>query len=239
MSADEGQAPGSAGASELLIRIFRSQAYRELGAVRLFEAGVSVAPDETARLELLGHAQEERAHLDRVLSLWSGYAGRSMADLLVECQARLGARPLPTPVAWLDLAMARLLYDRAGHWQLREYLACAFAPYAALARSIVAEEVGHEDAGARAVVALVGPRSRAAAQDAFERWLRPALLSFGRPGSAASAAAIRLGLKARAPEAVMRDFVTDVGPIARAAGLSWPRATQLGLELPERLFSEA
>jgi 1,2-phenylacetyl-CoA epoxidase catalytic subunit len=239
VSGDVGLAPGTAYAPALLLSIFRSQAYRELGAVRLFEAGLALAPDLSARRELTGHARDERAHLDGVLSLWCGRTGRPRDELLAECQARLDARPLPAPSTWLDLAMARLLYDRAGHWQLREYLACSFAPYAALVRAIVAEEAAHEDAGARAVLALVGPAVRAEAQAAFERWLRPALLSFGRPGSAASLEAIRLGLKARMPEQVLHDFVADVHPIARAVGLTWPPARGLGLELPEGLLPSA
>lgn len=218
----------------LLERLFLSQAYRELGAARLFEAGAALAPDRRAHDEICAQAREEREHLGAVIALWSELAGRDRAALERVVAARLDERPLPTPGAWLDLAMARLLYDRAGHWQLREYQDCSCRPYAALARRILGEETRHQESGARAVVDLC----RAAASEAqatFARWLRPALLSFGRPGSAASAQAIALGLKRRDPGAVMQDFVDDVRPIIVAAGLTWPVPETLDLQLPPAL----
>lgn len=77
--------------------------------------------------------------------------------------------------------------------------------------------------------------SRAQAQAAFERWLRVALLSFGRPGSRASERAIALGLKRDDPATVMCDFVADVRAAVWDAGLQFPAPASLGLELPARL----
>jgi 1,2-phenylacetyl-CoA epoxidase catalytic subunit len=226
-------APTPPRAIELLARLLRSQAYRELGAARLFEDGARFAPDEAAARELAGHAAEERAHLEAVLAVWAGLTGRPPEALRAESAARLAERPLPAPTGWIDLAMARFLYDRAGFWQLREYEACAYAPYRALVREIIAEEHEHQEAGAAAVVALsVSAAGPAEAQAAFTRWLRPALLSFGRPGSPASAEAIAFGLKRRDPAAVLADFVADVGPTVRAAGLRFPTGEALGLTLP-------
>ena len=59
-----------------------------------------------------------------------------------------------------------------------------------------------------------------AAQAAFERWLAVALLSFGRPGGDGNRLAIEAGLKTRDSAEIRRDFLADVEPIARAAGLS-------------------
>jgi hypothetical protein len=69
-------------------------------------------------------------------------------------------------------------------------------------------------------------------QAAFDRWVRPALLSFGRPGSDASRQAIAAGLKRRDPLAVIEDFVDDVRPGMKAAGLRFSPATLEGLVLP-------
>ncbi len=203
----------------MIQRIFLSQAYRELGAARLFENALPFAPDVRAHAELKRQATEERAHLEAVMGLWGDLQPGPLMPLVEE---RLRARPLPAVGSWLDVVLARLLYDRAGLWQLREYVDCSHGPYAALARRIVADEERHVDAG--------GLDARA--QPRFEHWLRAALLSFGRPGSAASQRAIELGLKRRDPAEVIRDFVDDVRPYVREAGLSFPPAARLGLELP-------
>jgi 1,2-phenylacetyl-CoA epoxidase catalytic subunit len=223
-------------ARALLARMLRSQAYRELGAVRLFEAAAPLAPDEAARRELGAHAAEERAHLAAVLALWGELSGRTERELAAEADRRLGERPLPPVDAWVHVALARFLYDRAGAWQLRELRDCRYRPYARLAAGIVEDEAGHQEAGARALVALcAAPAARTVASAALAAWLRVALLSFGRPGSADDARAVALGLKGRRAEAVVRDFLAEVRPPIRRAGLAWPPARELGLDLPPDL----
>jgi 1,2-phenylacetyl-CoA epoxidase catalytic subunit len=132
--------------------------------------------------------------------------------------------------------MARFLFDRAGYWQLREYANCVYAPYAELARAIAADEAGHLEEGERVVVDLAraAPDSRQV-QWTFDRWLRPALLSFGRPGSADSRAAIAAGLKQRDPGDVIESFFDDIRPGMKAAGLRLFQATLTGLQLPASL----
>ncbi len=217
--------------NELLPRLFRSQAYRELGTARLFEQGIELAPDPDNRERLAHHAREERAHYAAVMDLWSSWARRAVADLEVSVEERLRAKPLPPAVRWLDLAMARFLFDRAGYRQLAEYDTCAFVPYRELTRRIVAEEKDHFAAGAGALTELAAAAEPRVAQETFERWLHPALLSFGRSNSAASRQAIALGLKRRDPAAVVQDFIDDIRPGIAKAGLTFPAAIA-GIELP-------
>jgi len=218
----------------LIDRLLRGQAARERGAALLFEGALPLAPDADARRRVAGHVAEERAHYARVRALWAATFGRDGGELDARVAARLAERPLPAVTTWLELAMAQLLYDRAGRWQISEYLTSSFVPYRALAREIVEDERGHEGAGARLVVAHVTApgADRAAAQAAFEQWLPVALLSFGRPGGDGNRDAIAAGLKRRDSGEVMRDFLADVRPTAKAAGLVFsPRATA-GIVMP-------
>jgi 1,2-phenylacetyl-CoA epoxidase catalytic subunit len=221
----------------LVDRLLRSQAYRERGAATLFEAALRFAPDEPARQRLAGQLTEERDHYARVRALWAETFARDAATLDAWVAARLAADPLPPVGSWLELAMAQFLFDRAGFWQLSEYVDSTFVPYRALAREIVADEGDHQDAGARALLILVAApgADRTTAQAAFERWLRVSLLSFGRPGGAGNHAAIAAGLKRRDSGDVLRDFLADIRPTARAARLAFTPAATEGIVLPSGL----
>jgi 1,2-phenylacetyl-CoA epoxidase catalytic subunit len=205
-------------------RLLRSQAWRERGAAEMFEAALPLAPAGRWRVILAGHAREERAHYARVTEVWTAALGRSPDELDAWVTARLAAQPLPPVGSFLELGMAQFLFDRAGRWQISEYLDSSFLPYRQLARAIVDEEHGHEDVGAQLVLELCAApgADRAASQAAFERWLAISLLSFGRPGGDGNAFAIAAGLKARDSAEVARDFLADVGRTAQAAGLTLP-----------------
>jgi 1,2-phenylacetyl-CoA epoxidase catalytic subunit len=207
-------------------QMLRSQAWRERAASDVFASALPLVPAGRWRAIVEGHVREERAHYARVAEVWSAAFARPPAELDAWVTARLAERPLPPVTSFLELAMAQLLFDRAGRWQLSEYLESTFLPYRALAREIVDEERGHEDVGARLVVDLCAApdADRAAAQAAFDRWLTVALLSFGRPGGAGNAFAIAAGLKTRDSADVARDFLADVARTAAAAQLAVPRA---------------
>jgi 1,2-phenylacetyl-CoA epoxidase catalytic subunit len=219
----------------VVLRLLESQATRERGAARLFAQALPLCPPSSRWRGLVAfHAREEEAHYGLVAAVWSEASARPRADLDAQVEARLAARPLPAVSTFAALAVAEFLFDRAGGWQLREYLESSFAPYRALARAILDDERGHEEAGARMLVEIAGQGGapRAEAQAALPAWLREALLSFGRPGSEGNRHAIAAGLKRRDSAEVMRDFMADVAPGARAAGLTVPPLASLGLDLP-------
>jgi hypothetical protein len=202
-------------------RMLRSQAWRERGAAELFEAALPLVPADRWRTIIERHLAEERAHYARVSEVWSVAFGKAPAELDAWVTTRLAEEPLPRVTSFLELAIAQLLFDRAGRWQLSEYVDSSFLPYRALARAIVDEERGHEDVGARLVAELCAAPDvdRAAARAAFERWLAIALQSFGRPGGDGNAFAIAAGLKRRDSADVARDFQADVARAATAAAL--------------------
>ena len=217
-------------------RLLQGQAYRELAAARLFEAGQALAPEARLRQLVSAHAEEERAHYRAVIAVWARFAGASPATMEARAALRLAQSPLPVVDSWLALAMARFLFDRAGTWQLREYTTCSFAPYRALVAGILNEERDHQDGGAQTVLALCAADRGGAEKDgAFACWLAVALLSFGRPGSDGDRYAVAAGLKRRPAAAVMQDFVDDLKPTMRAAGLAFPALGTLGVVVPLEL----
>jgi 1,2-phenylacetyl-CoA epoxidase catalytic subunit len=205
-------------------KLLRGQAYRERGAAELFAAALPLAPDEPAGRRLARHVAEEHAHYARVTVVWSEAFGRPSRELDGWVTARLAERPLPGVTTWLQLAMAQFLFDRAGRFQISEYLDSSFAPYRALAREIVDEERGHEDTGAALVLSLLAApgADRAGAQAALTRWLPVSLRSFGRAGGDGNWFAIAAGLKRRDSAVVARDFLADIAPTIAAAGLTRP-----------------
>jgi hypothetical protein len=219
----------------VVLRLLASQATRERGAARLFAGALPLCPAPSRWRSLVAfHAGEEEEHYARVAAVWSEACGQPVADLDAEVEARLTARPLPAVATFAALAVAEFLFDRAGGWQLREYLESSFAPYGALARAILEDERGHEEAGARMLIEIAATTGgRAEAQAALPRWLREALLSFGRPGGDGNRYAISVGLKRRDSGEVVRDFIADIAPTARAAGLTLPPPASVGVVLPD------
>lgn len=220
-------------AKALLVSMLRSQSYRELAAVQMLQAA-AVFVDESNKPHLLRQQAEEQSHLTAALRIWQDLTGLTADTLMQQARDRLSEKPLPPVRGVLDLAMAQFVFDRAGYFQLREYVACCYAPYAAMAKAIVVEEAHHQEDGGRALVplALADPTQ---AQHAFVVWLRASLLSFGRPGSVGDRQALALGLKGRAAALVMQDFVDSLRPVLSMTRLMFPARAEVGLELPEDL----
>jgi 1,2-phenylacetyl-CoA epoxidase catalytic subunit len=72
----------------------------------------------------------------------------------------------------------------------------------------------------------------------FEKWLRIGLLSFGRPRTPGNRYAIEHGIKKRDSGECMKDFIEDIRPSVHAAGLRFPGAATLKMELPEGIFEQ-
>jgi len=221
---------------EFLLQMMRSQAFRERAAVRLFEEGLAWAPSAEARARLLADRDEEEGHYTAVVDLWASCTARSRTELDTWCVSRARSPDVPRAETWLDIALAQWLYDRAGLFQLREAALLPFAPYARLAAAIVADEDAHGAHGEEALATLAAATDRALLASRFVRWLRIALLSFGRPASQAAKRALTLGWRRRAPDAIQAAFLRDIGPRVSLLGLTWPTPEALGLDISSSSF---
>jgi len=214
---------------QMVIQLMESQAYRELAAAHMFGYGLQYVPDQWLRF-MVWHIREEAEHYEAVAKMYKEFTGEEVERVVRE---RLAARPVPMAESWIELAMAQFLYDRGGFWQLKEYEDCSFVPYRAVIQKIVKEEAGHQNLGERIVVEQCqSGRFDGEKQALFERWLRIGLLSFGRPGTPGNRYAIEHGLKKRDSGACMKDFVDDIRPAVRSAGLRFPDPAALRMELP-------
>jgi len=213
----------------VVVQMIESQAYRELAACHMFGHGLRFVPERWLRF-MVWHIREEAEHYEAVSRMYWELTGAPVEPVV---QERLAGKPVPFAESWIELAMAQFLYDRGGFWQLKEYEECSFVPYRGVVQKIVKEEAGHQNLGERIVVEQCqSGRYEAVKQELFEKWLRIGLLSFGRPGTAGNRFAIAAGLKKRDSGACMKDFVDDIRPAVRAAGLAFPEPARLALELP-------
>ena len=213
----------------MLLQMMESQAYRELAAAHMFGHGLQYVPDKWLKF-MVWHIREEAEHYQAVADMYRRFTGEEVEPKVRE---RLSGKPVPFAESWIELAMAQFLYDRGGFWQLREYEECSYVPYRDVVNKIVKEEAGHQDLGEKIVVEQCRTgRYDDVKQALFEKWLRLGLLSFGRPGTPGNRFAIEQGLKKRDSADCMKDFVADIRPAVKAAGLGWPAPESLHMELP-------
>jgi 1,2-phenylacetyl-CoA epoxidase catalytic subunit len=215
---------------QMIVQLMESQAYRELAAAHMFGYGLRFVPEKWLKF-MVWHIREEAEHYAAVSKMYREFTG---ADVEPRVRERL-ANPKTVPFAesWMELAMAQFLYDRGGFWQLKEYEECSFLPYREVVQKIVKEEAGHQSLGEKIVVEMCQSGQHEADKQAlFEKWLRLGLLSFGRPATAGNRYAIEHGIKKRDSADCMKDFVDDIRPAVRAAGLRFPEPAALKMELP-------
>jgi 1,2-phenylacetyl-CoA epoxidase catalytic subunit len=213
----------------LVTQLMQSQAYRERAAAHMFGFGLQYVPDKWLRF-MVWHIREESEHYEAVARMYKEFTGEEVEGVVFE---RLRSKPVPMAESWMELAMAQFLYDRGGFWQLKEYEDCSFVPYRAVIQKIIKEEAGHQDLGERIVVEECRTgRFDDVKQALFEKWLRIGMLSFGRPGTPGNRYAIEQGVKKRDSGECMKDFVNDIRPAVKEAGLRFPQPTALAMELP-------
>jgi 1,2-phenylacetyl-CoA epoxidase catalytic subunit len=218
---------------ETVVQMMRSQAYRELSAAQLFGHGLQYVEDISSLKFITRHVQEETEHYIAVADLYRNHVGESVEPWVNE---RLRKKPIPMASSFLELGIAQWLYDRGGFWQLREYDESSWVPYREIVGKIVSQEQGHQSHGERIAIPLCRKEpDHAKTQKLFERWLRLGLLCMGRPHSEGNRYAIAAGLKKRDSAECMKDYVRDILPAVREAGLKLPPRESLGLELPAEI----
>ncbi len=217
---------------QTLVQLMESQAYRELAAAHMFGYGLRFVPDKWLKF-MVWHIREEAEHYEAVARMYREFTGAEVEPVV---RRRLAGKPVPFAESWMELAMAQFLYDRGGFWQLKEYEQCSFVPYRSVVQKIVKEEAGHQGLGEKIVVDDCGSGAYDdVKQPLFEKWLRIGLLSFGRPGTPGNRFAIEHGIKRRDSGECMKDFVADIRPAVKAAGLRFPDPARLEMELPPDL----
>ncbi len=216
---------------KMVQQLLESQGYREIMAANLFGHALKYVPDLRTKQLIAKQLVEELEHFEAAAALYAEVAGQDLYTAVTDRLSRV-----PYPESWLELAMAQFLFDRAGEFHLREYRTCSYAPYARIVNKILDEEEGHEGFGEQVVRRFCAdPAVREEAQRLFTKWLRVALLSFGRPGTPGNRFAIEVGLKTRDSGEIMQDYLNDIKPAMVACGLRFPAPEELGIELPAQV----
>ena len=216
---------------ETVVQMLRSQAWRELSAAQLFGHGLQFVSDLRSLKFISRHVQEETEHYAAVAELYQQHMGESIEPWV---QEKLATKPIPWASSFLELGIAQWLYDRGGFWQLREYEESSWAPYREVVGKIVTQEEGHQYHGQNIAVPLIrGEKDRGKVQRLFEGWLRQGLICLGRPGSDGNKYAVSVGLKKRDSADCIKDYVKDILPAVREAGLRLPPKDRLAVDLPD------
>ena len=212
--------------------VLERQARRTRASLQLLGDGLRLVPELRALKLVASHARDLVAHYDAVASLYESSTGESVEPVVLEDlrQAHGGAS------SWYEFAVAQFLHQRAALFAAAEHEDASFPPLAQLARRIARDERTHQASAERIFVEL--GRSRAfddQKPSLFASWLRSALLLLAEPPAADARLAVELGLRRRPPEDLTRDFLQNIKPAVKAAGLTFPPAAALGVELPAGL----
>jgi ring-1,2-phenylacetyl-CoA epoxidase subunit PaaA len=208
-----------------LVRLLADQARAELAASTLYSRWVSRVPTPEDKQYVALIAREETEHWYRVVKLLEelglspdqarAHQTRSWFYVLFSL--------LLHRVTWLDLLMMAFLIDQAGYVLVEDFAQSSYAPWARVAREILAEEEGHPEFGMSRLRAMIATKGQTPVQHSLDKWWRVALNLFGPPTTKNTERYIRLGLKYRTNEDRRLSFRQSCEPRIRQLGLAVPR----------------
>jgi 1,2-phenylacetyl-CoA epoxidase catalytic subunit len=222
---------GNAYGDAIIDRMHR-EAARALQAARLSGDGLHFA-DEPDHVLLLGRrVNEETQNFTAIGRLHEQLLETPLESEKLRAAATVGA---PRLSSWVETAIAHWLWERAGWWQLSEYVECSWVPWQTVVNRMIREKRGLQSRAERFASDAAASVPLPVAQSAFEQWLPIALGSLGNPGDPTEAFAMAAGLRQRMPESVMEDFLEDIKPACRVMTLSLPDTEQMDLAIPPQL----
>ena len=213
----------------LLRRIVEANAWRQSLGANVLGHCLKMVGDREGKL---GALAEATACLEFYGALEHLYRHLGGEDLDVAVRDRL--LNVPMPQSRFELAMCRLLTDKAQRVALAAYRGSVCDSMAQVAvghleRPAAVSEAERERMLAFATEAAHRPR----AQQAFELWLGISLQALGRPGSRGDRRALELGLRERSTEELLLDYLGQAAEVAAWLGLAMPGPARLPVELPE------
>jgi 1,2-phenylacetyl-CoA epoxidase catalytic subunit len=207
-----------------LIKLLADQARAELVAAHTYSRWVSRAPGPDEKMFLAEIAKEETEHWYKAMALLGELGVTPGAARRYQTRSRFYpmARLLVPRLTWLDVAMGAFLVDAAAYVLVEDFARSSYAPWARVAKDILADEEDHPDFGVRCLRRQIEERGAARVQRALRKWWRVSLNLFGPPRTKNTDLYIRLGLKFRTNEERRQTFRRMVEPRIRAEGLTVP-----------------
>lgn len=216
----------------LMRRIVEANAWRQALGVNILGHCTKMVGDYEGKR---GVAEEMLVCLDFYDELRACYVELGGEDLDVAVRDRL--MNVPMPESRFELALCRLLTDRAQRIALASFLTSRCKPFAALAKRHLKRPAPVGDAERERMAAFCSEETnRPRAQQLLETWLGISLMALGRPGSAGDERAMDLGLRDSSSEQQMADFLGEVRDLVARWGLEMPHAERIAADVPERLL---
>jgi len=205
-----------------LEKIVISHAVNELyGAQAFDEPAIKLAPTPYAKWLTCRVAMEEYGHHVRFRELGEEM-GIPSEQMTPQRKRPLSIFEFPLKT-WPQFCVIKLLADLAEILQVEDLAQCSFLPLRNLARMTMPEERFHAQFGKDFCTELCQTRSgRRAVQDAINQYypLLPAF--FGKPNSRNNAIYRKWGIKQRANEEMLLDFMVRAKELVEGLGLRLP-----------------
>lgn len=218
-------------ARALMRKIVERQAYRQLMAANIRGHGMKFVPDVGEKLQLARDLEHSLSVLRDVESLYTRLGG---ADLSLAVRAKM--ERIPFPSSRLELAVCLALCDRAERTVADGYEHSTCAPFAAVARTLLAADRTFTRSAEELLAAFChDTTNRPAAQQMFNRWLAITLVSLGRPNTSGDSRAVTLGLRSKRCAESVREYLTELRPLMDRCHLILPSSATLGVELPSEV----
>ena len=218
---------------ETVVLHMRQEACRTLLSANLLGQGLRLAPDLDGIQFIARRFREETQNFMAMAQLHEQLVESSMVPWVMEQCAKSTDS---APETWGELCMAHWLFERRSHWQGMEYTECSWVPYQTLMSRIIREKRGLQNRAERlAVDAIQENEDSEQAKESFAIWLQRILPMFGRPGDTLEEFALEAGIRRRKPADVLEDFLEDIKPGCRMAGLELPPRDTIDFPLPKQL----
>jgi ring-1,2-phenylacetyl-CoA epoxidase subunit PaaA len=211
-----------------LVRQIAQHAHSEIIGMQPEGNWITRAPTLRRKAILIAKVQDEAGH---GLYLYGaaetlGVDRAELLDLLHDGRQRYSSIFNYPATSWADVAAIGWLVDGAAIMNQVPLTRCSYGPYARAMTRICKEESFHQRQGFEAMTALAHgtDAQRRMAQEALDRWWKPALMMFGPPDSDSphSAQSQAWGIKRFSNDELRRRFVEATVPQAQWLGLQVP-----------------
>lgn len=197
----------------VLRRMLVHHAYRELDAVRQFSRAYAHAPRDAhdcLRDTIADEVSHYRGCLDAARQL--GF------EVSYDVQARMQRGPpgIPHIASWEDFVLSHALNDQAGLFVLRNCSDSSAAPYAALCRTIIADEERHGSRGRELLIAHA--KARGIERDRLLVHLDASVRCLGRPGTEGDRIAVAEKLKKEPARTIIAAYCDHADAVLSEAG---------------------
>ena len=208
-----------------LLRLLADQARAERFAAHTYAKWVPRAPGAEEKMYVAELVREETDHWFRAVKLLEGLG--VPADQAEDYEGKDWFIPVMTLLvgrfSWLDILMMNLLIEHGAYVLVEDFAHSSYAPWSAMAREVLEEELGHPDLGSQFLRNEIAKRGPKRVQRSLNKWWRVSLNMFGPPHTRRTDLYLSLGLKVRTNEERREAWRRVTEPAIEKLGLVVPK----------------